>query len=506
MKQKIKRFTFYIILVFSPFLIWLFTEYVLNKITERFEPLKTNRKTKSLYLNQDYFNDFFIYELPAFYTTSSANRAIHLQKNNRVRIFCLGASTTAGYPYNTFPQFKCPASFPNYLRAILQYNDTIPDLEILNAGCNALDCFSVLQVFKDLKKYKPDVIIVYTGHNEYFGPNEFTLPKEKALLYHNHALSGLLFRLRQTYLYQALRWFIRLFAKRTQAGHQDYLDWSKQNYVTADDPINKVVKENFQRNLTELVQLAKKFGIRVVLCTPVSNWTFPPFISKHGHDLTSQEISIWDSLETHAQTYYREEKYNQAINVWQQMKDIDSTFADLYYQSGKVYTKLKMYGEAAFELWEAKDFDALPFRAKSFISPIVREIARIENVILADIEQFFIQISNQLLPHPTLLLEHLHPTESGYYYISLNIAQVMVQNHIFKGINEIEYPEVEKCREVLNIVDYVVDRVEYDLTNESYLERLSDLNPEIKSFLGRVRKQAYDRSAEIGIKLLQEMR
>ena len=145
MNENFKKFIFYIILIVAPFVLLLVAEFILNQITERFEPLITNNKNQSLYLNQKYFNDFFLYQLPEFYTTSASNRAIHLEKKDRVRIFCLGGSTTAGYPYNTFPQFNCPASFPNYLRAILQYNKKIPDLEILNAGCNALNSYNILQ-------------------------------------------------------------------------------------------------------------------------------------------------------------------------------------------------------------------------------------------------------------------------------------------------------------------------------------------------------------------------
>jgi len=430
-KEKFKTFVFYIILIVTPFVLWLTVEFALNQITDRFEPLKTNKENQSLYLNQDYFNDFFLYQLPAFYTTSTANRAIHLEKKDRVRIFCLGGSTTAGYPYNTFPQFNCPASFPNYLRAILQYNKNIPDLEILNAGCNALNSYNILQVFKDLKKYKPDIVIVYTGHNEFFGPNEFTVAKEKVLLYYNQSYSNVLFKLRRTYLYQGLRWFIRLFSKGNQENHQDYLTWSKQNSISFDDPVNQVVQINFRKNLTDLVRLANDSGIKVLLCTPVSNWTFPPFISKHERELTPAESSHWDSLSVQALNFYEQEKYQSAIRVWQQLKEVDSTFADNYYQSGKAYTKLKMYGEAAYDLWKAKELDALPFRAKSFASPIIRDIAPNENVMLADLEQFFIQMSGQLIPHQGLLLEHLHPTDAGYYYMAIHIAQVLVKNKIF---------------------------------------------------------------------------
>ena len=152
-----------------PIFIWLSLEMVLNSFTHRFDPLLKDGKKKTLHLNQKYFNDFFLYNLPVFQTTSTVNRAIHAEKGKRFRIFTLGGSTTAGYPYNTFPDFKCPASFPNYLRAVLSYNPQIPEVEILNAGCNALSSLEVLLVFKDMVKYKPDLVIVYRSEERRVG-------------------------------------------------------------------------------------------------------------------------------------------------------------------------------------------------------------------------------------------------------------------------------------------------------------------------------------------------
>jgi hypothetical protein len=62
---------------------------------------------------------------------------------------------------------------------------------LLNAGCNALNSLNVLDVFTSLIKYKPDLVIVYSGHNEFFGPNEFVIAKEKTALYQNRTLYAL---------------------------------------------------------------------------------------------------------------------------------------------------------------------------------------------------------------------------------------------------------------------------------------------------------------------------
>jgi lysophospholipase L1-like esterase len=502
--NRYKKVIFYGIAVVAPFLVWLLLEFFINSITHRFDPLKVDRKRKTLYLNQDYFTDFFLYDLEHFVNTSTSNRAIHLEKENRFRIFCLGGSTTAGYPYNTLPQYNCPASFPNYLRAILQYNSNLPEIEMLNLGSNAFNSLSVLNVFEDIRKYDPDLVIVYAGHNEYFGPNEFALTKKANTIFNKKWFNNTFLDLRQTYLYQGLRWILKKVLKRGEVEYKDYAEWSLQNTIPPDDPYHETVRNNFEKNLTELVRMAKKDGIKIVLCTPVSNLTFPPFVSRFSHELNFEARALWDTLRVEASLRFDEGRYGEALGVWKQLYQIDSSFANVHYYAGMNYTMLKDYAIANQALTRAADLDALPFRAKSSIQEICRKVANQENVILADADQFFRELSGKYYPEPSLLLDHVHPTEPGYYYLALFLARTMVANGVFPGVREIQFPPLDKTREALGIYDFVAYKVEYDFTKRSYLKQLSELNPAIKIRLAQIQQQALIRAKEIGQQLSKE--
>ena len=476
-------------------------EFIANSITHRFDPLKIDRKKQTLYLNQDYFTDFFLYDLENYLNTSISNRAIHLKKKGRFRIITFGGSTTAGYPYNTLPQYKCPASFPNYLRAILQYNKKLPEIEMLNLGSNAFNSLSVLEVFDDVKKYDPNLVIIYTGHNEYFGPNEFALSKNANKIYNKKIINNGFLKLRQTYVYQGLHWVLKKILKRGEVEYQDYAEWSLKNTVSFDDEYNDLVKENYEKNLTDLIDMAKNSGIKVVLCTPVSNLTFPPFVSQFSKPLDLQTQALWDTLRVQASKFYDLGKYDEALAVWKKLYDIDSTYADVHYYTGMNYAKLNEYKIANLALSRAVDLDALPFRAKSFINNICRKVAKKENVILADTDLFFRQLSAKYYPEPSLLLDHVHPTEPGYYYMALFLARTMVSNGVFPGVKKIQYPTLEQTREALNIYDFVAYKVEFDFTEHSYLKDLSKFNPAIKNVLSNMKKNAITRAKKIGQEL-----
>ena len=502
--NKFKKVIFYIISVLLPFILWLSFEFIANSITHRFDPLSVDQKKNSLYLNQDYFTDFFLYDLENYLNTSISNRAIHKKKSNRFRIFTLGGSTTAGYPYNTLPEYNCPASFPNYLRAILQYNKNLPEIEMLNLGSNAFNSLSVLKVFDDVKKYDPDLLIVYTGHNEYFGPNEFALSRTANKIYNNKFFNHGFLNVRQTYLYQGLRWVLKKILKRGEVEYKDYAEWSLLNTVSVNDEYNEKVEKNFERNLTDLIRMANKAGIKVVLCTPVTNITFPPFVSKFSKPLNFQTQALWDTLRVQASRFFDLGKYDEALTVWKKLYDIDSTFADVHYYTGMNYAKLEDYEIANLALSRAVDLDALPFRAKSFINKICRRVAKKEDVILADTDLFFRQMSGKYYPEPSLLLDHVHPTEPGYYYMALFLARTIVTNGVFPGVKQIQYPTLEQTREALNIYDFVAYKVEFDFTKQSYLKQLSEINPAIKNVLIQMKKNAITRAKKIGQELTKK--
>ena len=82
-----------------------------------------------------------------------------------LRIFCVGGSTTRGWPFHA--KLSYPALLTLYLR------DLFPNriIEVINAGFMASDSTSDLPLVTELLEYNPDLILLYTGRNE-----EWNLP------------------------------------------------------------------------------------------------------------------------------------------------------------------------------------------------------------------------------------------------------------------------------------------------------------------------------------------
>ncbi len=82
---------------------------------------------------------------------------------NTFRIFIVGESAAKGYPQ---PRNLASSAF---LQAMLQ--DAWPErhVEVINLGTVAVASYPVLCIMTEALKFNPDLIIIETGHNEFYG-------------------------------------------------------------------------------------------------------------------------------------------------------------------------------------------------------------------------------------------------------------------------------------------------------------------------------------------------
>ncbi|HEX2722680.1 MAG TPA: hypothetical protein VHM24_07150, partial [Gemmatimonadaceae bacterium] len=80
-----------------------------------------------------------------------------------LRIFVLGESAAAGFPYPS------NGTFSRVLRDAL--TDVLPHdtVEVINMGMAATNSYTIADLARDVIAEKPDAVIIYGGHNEYYG-------------------------------------------------------------------------------------------------------------------------------------------------------------------------------------------------------------------------------------------------------------------------------------------------------------------------------------------------
>lgn len=114
-------------------------------------------------LNKNFTNRYFFKK--GVKTPTPITQRFSAEKDSSVyRIFCLGASTTQGFPYQP------NAAFPAQLNNILSTFHPKRKIEVINCGITAITSYSVLDMSREiLNEYNPDLLVIYMGHNEFYG-------------------------------------------------------------------------------------------------------------------------------------------------------------------------------------------------------------------------------------------------------------------------------------------------------------------------------------------------
>jgi lysophospholipase L1-like esterase len=329
---------------------------------------------------------------------------------NTFRILCLGESTTAGFP------FQSQVPFPPQLRELLAHAYPRKRIEVLNAGISAISSYVVLDMLPEfLETTKPDLVIAYLGHNEFYGvygSGSTLFPVQK------RALVTVMLRLQHLHLVQLVKRGLQLFKSRpaapagnrtlmqTVVGDQDIAFGSHQYCQTMDV---------FRANLEAIADLCRDRGVPILLSNLVSNYAdHPPF-----HSLTRPESAALvetalrdgDAFLAGGKSADAEAMY---LNAWH----ADSGNADAWFGMGRA--RLAQGDSAAALHWFAGaiDRDAMRFRASEDANQIIEATAARSHAGFVDMLTTFRRASREGIIGRDLMVDHLHPNPQGYYLMA----------------------------------------------------------------------------------------
>jgi lysophospholipase L1-like esterase len=309
---------------------------------------------------------------------------------NGFRIFVLGSSTVVGFPYSYNLMFS------RILHMRLQ--DAYPDkhIEVVNTAITAINSFSLLDYMNEIVKYEPDALLIYAGHNEFYGA--FGIASHETLS-RNRSILNIHFKLLHLRIYQLMRnsiyGIINLFSKSPDPA--DERGTLMKRMVADKEIVYKSEKYTFgirqyDINMSQIFKIARKHNIPVFISDLVSN---------------IRDLKPFGSIKTDsipgASDVFNEAKQNENEGDFQKAK--------------------KMY-------YRAKDLDCVRFRASEEINDIIRTLAKEYSSYLVPMQSYFEQSSPNGLIGNNLLTEHVHPNIDGYFLMSSAFYDKIVQSKI----------------------------------------------------------------------------
>ncbi len=422
-----KKIVFYILLFVLPLLFLFGLEIALRLFRyggelDLFIQQTTGNRTEYV-LNPNFTNRYFFQKgiktpIPLSQTFPA------LKDSSTFRLFCLGASTTQGFPYP--PNGGYPAILQHMLSDLLPHQK----IEVINCGITAITSHSVLDMQREiLKKYQPDLLIIYSGHNEFYG----VFGQASTLsLFNNRDMVQLFLKLQRSRLFLLVRNAInRLFGKERQhnnANHENTLMriMAQDVGIEFTSALFARTTEHYRHNIKAMCQLAQQHQTPLMLCTLVDNQRdLPPFASVHTLEFASRDTLKWHNCMSRAQTLQAADNFQEALSLYNQALEIDPTFAKTHFKLAQCYSALHQHEKAKTHFSLAKDYDAIRFRAPSIFNEIVKEASQNHRIPLADVQASFIKQSSGGVPGKNLLHEHVHPNLHGYSLIARTLAEQM---------------------------------------------------------------------------------
>jgi tetratricopeptide (TPR) repeat protein len=377
---KQKKFFFTLILIILPFLFLLIFEIFLrvfgygdnlNLFINHPDKEYKAYKIVNPFIGKKYFQKFE-------FTLPPDDIFLKNKPDNCFRIFVIGSSSVVGFPYDYNLMFS---------RILHQrLKDAYPNkqIEVINTAITAVNSYTLLDYMNEIVKQKPDALLIYAGHNEFYGAfgvgsNETTSASRGLIFLH--------LKLMKCRLYQLMRNTIQSISIAFTGNNS-----STKNPMTlmarivnkSDIIYNgkdyKTGINQFKANFSSILFKAENKGIPVFLSNLVCNVKdLKPFKSIKTADLSSA-IEVYDS-------------------------------AVYFEQSGDFKMAKKYY-------YRAKDFDCVRFRASSEINVIIKELANKYKAHFVPTLSYFEKKSPNELIGNNLLTEHVHPNISGYFLIA----------------------------------------------------------------------------------------
>lgn len=348
--------------------------------------------------NVDFIGRYF----PSFVPNIAPNAFRKNKRPNSFRVYVFGGSSTQGFPYNFY------YSFAEQLEQKLLLETEGVHVEVINLGMTAVNSYVIRDLSKRVTEYEPDAIIIYAGHNEYYG--SFGTGSTQFGFGNSVFIKRLILWLKDFRLYQLLEQSFSSDVQETGEQRTMMAKVIQNSDIALDEEIYLAGLNQFEENISDVIERFTEHEIPVYIGTVASNLKDQPPLTD---DLVAAEA------------------YNSAKES---------------FEAGDKELALEQF-------LTAKEQDGIRFRAPEKINEIIERIADEYDAQLIEVQEILRRNSDSGIEDNSLFIDHLHPNYIGHRLIA---------EEIFEEISEI--PAIRQ-RLNSNIFDVPLSISQYEKTH-----------------------------------------
>jgi len=349
-----------------------------------------------------------------------------------LRIFCVGESTMAGFPY------EYTSTAPAILKSILEREIPGRTVEVINAGMSAIGSAVVADMVRQLVRYQPDIIIVYVGHNEFYGT--FGAASSQGVAF-TPLLTDLYLRMLHLRTVLLLRDILNTFQTVEKSHSVSPLmeTLAEDASIRQEDEVYRRCRERFASHLREIIETSNNAGAEVLVSFPVSNLSGLPPFHPLRRPMKPDEAERFDRLL--AEAHDSLQSPDSSIARIRSALSMDGGNASLWFELGQHLRKKSRNAEALEAFTKARDLDGLRFRMSSDFGEELLDVCRRQGVHVSRLDSSFAGASPGGVCGPELFLEHVHPNIAGYILTAQTWARDVLSTDPGKAHADYEAPK-----------------------------------------------------------------
>lgn len=342
-------------------------------------------------------------------------------EQGELRVFTCGESTVFGYPVGG------KVAFPLHLEHLLSDRLPAARVRVINAGVPAYDSGRVRHVVEEVVAYRPHVMVLYLGHNDFI--RRFALEKLETL--------GWRIRLRQRLarlrLYQVLTWALGPVLRREAAALDvtpalAELDKAQVLGKPRTDAETAVVVQRFRKNVRASIDAAREAGAsRVVVCTVASR------LQAATNRMDVLEPGERDAIRPVLAALETASRPEEVEAITHTGIGIAPHFAPLHHALGLSLEAQGRLDEARASYLRARDLETNARRGGTEINQAIRDVGRDAGATVVDIEALFLARMDRGCFGDQLFRDHCHPDWEGHTIIARAILDAVDWEAIPRG-------------------------------------------------------------------------